>query len=461
MTPQQFFLILRARWLVLLLTFVAVVGTTATVSLLSDKQYAASASVVLDVKSPDPVSGMMLAGLMAPGYMATQVDIIKSDRVARRVVRNLKLDSSAAAQAQWVEATEGRGDMVDWLSDLLQKNLDVKPSRESNVINIEYVASDPRFAAAVANAFAQAYIDVNVDLRTEPARQYAGFFDQQTRAARERLEVAQKNLSDYQQRHGITSTDERLDFETAKLNETSSQLTAIQAATTDSQSKRQRSDGESLAEVMQSPLINGLKADIARQQARLTEAAVNLGVNHPQYQRMDTELQALRRQLQAETDKITSAINTTYEVNRQREAQLRSALQAQKTRVLELNQQRDQIMVLRREIEMAQRLFDTVSTRASQSTLESQASQTNISVLNPAVPPTEASGPRVKLNVAIAIFLGGLLGVMLATALEFVQRRVRSPDDLSALGELPLLGQVSSARGMIRPLRLSVSRSAT
>ncbi|AOS79999.1 MULTISPECIES: chain length determinant protein EpsF [Hydrogenophaga] len=461
MTPHQFFLILRARWLVLLLTFVAVVGTTAVVSFMADKQYTATASVVLDVKSPDPVSGMMLAGLMAPGYMATQVDIIKSDRVAKRVVRNLRMDSSAAIQAQWAEATGSRGSLIDWLAELLKRNLDVKPSRESNVINIEYIGTDPKFAAAVANAFAQAYVDVNLDLRTEPARQYAGFFDEQTRGARERLERAQRALSDYQQRHGITSTDERLDFETAKLNETSSQLTAIQAATTDSQSKRQHRDGDSISEVMQSPLINGLKADIARQEAKLTEASVNLGANHPQHQRMQTELNALREQLRSETDRITGSITTTYEVNRQREAQLRAALQEQKTRVLELNQQRDEMAVLRREIESAQRLFDTLSQRASQSTLESQASQTNISVLNPAVPPTEPSGPRTRLNVAIAIFLGGLLGVLLATALEFARRRVRSIDDLSALGDLPLLGQVGSARGMIRPLRFGLGKGAT
>jgi len=455
MTPQQFFLILRARWLVLLLTFSIVVGATATWSLLSPRQYTATASVVLDVKSPDPVTGMMLAGLMAPGYMATQVDIIKSDRVARRVVRSLRMDTSAAIQAQWAEDTGGRGNLVDWLSERIKQPLDVKPSRESNVINIEYIGNDPQFAAAVANAFAQAYVDVNVELRTEPARQYAGFFDDQTRSARERLEKAQAALSEYQQRHGITSVDERLDFETAKLNETSSQLTAIQASTTDSQSKRQRSDGASLAEVMQSPLINGLKADIARQEARLTEASINLGVNHPQYQRMQTELNALREQLAAETAKITGSINTTYEVNRQREGQLRAALEAQKTRVLEINQQRDQINVLRREIESAQRLFDTLSARASQSTLESQTNQTNIAVLNPATPPAKPSGPRTRLNVALAMFLGGLLGVMFAVALEFLQRRVRSTDDLSALGELPLLGQVSSARRMMRAPRLA------
>ncbi|MGC4397596.1 chain length determinant protein EpsF [Hydrogenophaga sp. T2] len=455
MTPQQFFLILRARWLVLLVTFALVVGATATWSLLSPRQYTATASVVLDVKSPDPVSGMMLAGLMAPGYMATQVDIIKSDRVARRVVRSLRMDSSAAVQAQWAEDTGGRGNLVDWLSERIKLPLEVKPSRESNVINIEYVGNDPQFAAAVANAFAQAYVDVNVELRTEPARQYAGFFDEQTRAARERLEKAQAALSDYQQRHGITSVDERLDFETAKLNETSSQLTAIQASTTDSQSKRLRNDGASLAEVMQSPLINGLKADIARQEARLNEASINLGANHPQFQRMQTELNALREQLSAETTKITGSINTTYEVNRQREGQLRAALEAQKARVLEINQQRDQINVLRREIESAQRLFDTLSGRASQSTLESQTNQTNISVLNPATPPGKPSGPRTRLHVALAMFLGGLLGVMLAMALEFLQRRVRSADDLALFGELPLLGQVSSARRMMRAPRLA------
>ena len=455
MTPQQFFLILRARWLVLLVTFALVVGATATWSLLSPRQYTATASVVLDVKSPDPVSGMMLAGLMAPGYMATQVDIIKSDRVARRVVRSLRMDSSAAVQAQWAEDTGGRGNLVDWLSERIKLPLEVKPSRESNVINIEYAGNDPQFAAAVANAFAQAYVDVNVELRTEPARQYAGFFDEQTRAARERLEKAQAALSDYQQRHGITSVDERLDFETAKLNETSSQLTAIQASTTDSQSKRLRNDGASLAEVMQSPLINGLKADIARQEARLNEASINLGANHPQFQRMQTELNALREQLSAETTKITGSINTTYEVNRQREGQLRAALEAQKARVLEINQQRDQINVLRREIESAQRLFDTLSGRASQSTLESQTNQTNISVLNPATPPGKPSGPRTRLHVALAMFLGGLLGVMLAMALEFLQRRVRSVDDLALFGELPLLGQVSSARRMMRAPRLA------
>jgi succinoglycan biosynthesis transport protein ExoP len=456
MSLQQFLLILRARWKVALLAFVLTVATTVTVSLLLPKQYTASAAVVLDVRSPDPVSGLMLQGMMAPGYMATQVDIINSDRVAQAVVKNLRMESSPAIQAQWQEATQGKGLLRDWLASALQKNLDVKPSRESNVISINYSGADPEFAAAVANAFAQAYMDVNLDLRVAPARQFATFFEEQTKTARSKLEAAQQALSDYQQANGITSADERMDFETAKLNETSSQLTGVQAQTTDSQSKRQSTKADTIAEVMQSPLINGLKADIARLEAKLIETSGNLGKNHPQIQRTEAELATLKAQLDAETRKITASIDTTYQVGKQREAQLQGALATQKARVLLLNKQRDELNVLRRDIESAQRAFEIVSQRASQTNIESQTNQTNIAVLNPASPPPAPSKPRVLLNVLVSIFLGTLLGVGLALALELMNRKVRSTDDLVEALELPVLGAISSASGMFKRTAIGV-----
>jgi chain length determinant protein EpsF len=393
---------------------------------------------------------MVLQGMMAPGYMATQIDIINSDRVAKAVVKMLKMDTSAAIQQQWRQETEGKGQLADWLAALLQRKLDVKPSRESNVISINYTGNDPDFAAAVANAFAQAYIEVNLDLRLAPARQYATFFEEQTRLAREKMELAQKALSDYQQQNGITSADERLDFETTKLNETSSQLTGVQGQTTDSQSKRANVRPDTIAEVIQSPLINGLKADIARMEAKLIESSGNLGKNHPQTLRSENELASLKAQLDAETRKITSSIETTYQVSKQREQQLQGALAGQKARVLILNKQRDELNVLRRDIESAQRAFEVVSQRASQSNIESQTNQTNILVLNPAVPPTDPSKPRVLLNILVSIFLGTLLGVGLALMLELANRRVRSGDELAEALGVPLLGNISSASGMLK-----------
>ncbi|AGX87459.1 chain length determinant protein EpsF [Candidatus Symbiobacter mobilis] len=445
MTLQQFLLVLRARYLVVLLTLVITVGLTGTVSLLLPRQYTASAAVVVDVKAPDMVSGMMLQGMMAPGYMATQVDIIQSDRVARTVVKLLKMDENPTVRQQWQTEAKGKGQIADWLGAALQKDLSVKPSRESTVIQVEYTAADPEFAAMVANAFAQGYIDVNLDLQVAPARQYAAFFDEQTKAARLKLERAQQALSDYQQQHGITSADERLDFETAKLNEISSQLTLIQGQTTDSQSKRGTSQTDTLAEVMQSPLINGLKADISRLEARLTESSVNLGQNHPQTQRSRAELETLKTQLADETRRITHSIETTFQVNRAREGQLLSALQKQKTRVLQLNKQRDELNVLRRDIESAQRSFELVSQRASQTNIASQTNQTNVAVLNPATPPAQPSRPRVFLNVLVSIFLGTLSGVGIALLLELRDRRVRCAEDLSEALHMPVLGQIGAA----------------
>lgn len=450
MTFQQFLLILRARYISALIAFVMVVGTTLGVSLWLPKQYTASAAVLIDVKSPDPVTGMMFQGLMAPGYMATQIDIINSDRTAKEVVRQLRMDSNAAIQAQWQEATKGKGQLIDWLAALLQRNLDVKPSRESNVVNVNYTGTDPDFAAAVANAFAQAYINVNLDLRLAPARLYAAFFDEQTKLARVKLEKAQQALTDYVQKNGITSVDDRLDFELARLNETSSQLTGLQGQTTDSQSKRSNEKSDTVAEVMQSPLINGLKSEIARLEAKLTESGVNLGKNHPLTLRGEAELAALKGELLSETRKITSSIDTTYQVSKQREAQLQGALGTQKTRVLKLNKQRDELNVLRREIESAQRTFDTMGLRASQSTIESQTNQTNIAILNPAVSPSSPSKPRVFLNTLIAVFLGTILGVMVALALELLKRRVRSTLDLEEISDMPVLGSISSATGMFK-----------
>lgn len=450
MTLQQFLLILRARYKAALLTFLVVVATTVAVSLLLPKEYTANSAVVVDVKSPDPVTGMMLAGMIAPGYMATQIDIINSDRVAQRVVKLLKMDESAAIRAQWQEETEGKGQLITWLAALLQKKLDVKPARESNVINIAYTGTDPDFAAAVSNAFAQAYLDVNLDLKLAPARQYAAFFEEQAKQMRDKLEKAQQALSTYQQQNGIVSADERLDYETAKLNETSSQLTGIQGLTTDAQSKRQNSKADTVAEVMQSPLINGLKADIGRLDAKLQESSVNLGKNHPQTQRTETELATLKAQLEAETRKITSSIDTSYQVGKQREQQLQSAVAAQKARVLVLNKQRDELNVLRRDIDTAQRAFETFSQRAAQTNVESQNTQTNIAVLNAASPPAEPSRPRILLNVLVSIFLGALLGVGLALMLELANRRVRSGDDLAEALDLPMLGSIASASAMLK-----------
>jgi len=107
MSFGQFISILKARWWVAALIFGLTVLTTLVISLLMPKQYVATASVVVDMK-PDLLSGSF-PGMMMPTYMATQVDVIQSDRVAQKVVRNLKLTENPQVRQQWLDATKGEG----------------------------------------------------------------------------------------------------------------------------------------------------------------------------------------------------------------------------------------------------------------------------------------------------------------------------------------------------------------
>lgn len=459
MTFSQFLSILRARWWVVLLVLGLTVATTVVVSLLLPRQYTATASIVIDVK-PDPISAIAYGGQATPIFMATQVDVINSERVALRVVRNLRLAENPDVRAQWLESTQGEGTIEQWLIGLFQQQKEVVPSRESSVVAISYKAADPRFAAAVANAFASAYIQTALELRVNPAREYSTFFDTRAKEARDALEQAQARVSAYQKAKGIIATDERLDIESQRLNELNSQLVALQAIAAESISRERQAQGaqaDRIQEVLSNPLLNQLKADITRNEARLQELSTRIGDNHPQVIELKATLGELRNRLEAETRRVTGSVGVASTINRQREAQVRNELEAQRAKVLRMKAVRDEGMVLVRDVENAQRAYDTVLQRFNQASLEGQATQSNAHVLTEAVPPVKPSSPNLLLNTALSVFLGALLALGTVLLLELMDRRVRSVDDVvDALG-LPVLGVMPKPGAR---LRLAAARPA-
>lgn len=443
MSLKQFILVLLARWKVAVGMFILILAAGVAYTLLSTKLYTASATVVVDQKS-DPVAGVVYQTQLQSGYIATQVDIISSERVAQRVVKLLKLDQSPQFIQQWRDATGGAGDLVSWLGRKLQKKLAVTPSRDSSVIEISVEWTDPKTAAVMANAFAQAYVDVTIELKVDTAKHYAAYFNEQSQALRIALQDAQKKLSDFQSETGIVNTDGRLDIENARLAELSSQLLTIQALRQDSQSRQHQLSGnnESLPEVLQSPLVASLKGDLSRAEAKLQDIATSLGKNHPDYQTTAAEIDSLRQRIATESSRIAESLGNTTQVNLRRESEIRQALDAQKQRILELSHQRDQASVFQNDVVTAQRNLDAVSQRLAQSSLESQTQQTNIALLTPAVEPQFRSSPRLLLNLAISLFLGTILGAAGALLLEMSDRRVREDVDLAQLGGIPLLVKI-------------------
>lgn len=385
----QFIAVLRARWLLATVIFTTTVALTVIVSLLLPKQYTAVASVVVDPK-PDPLSSVLAGSLINPAFMATQVDVFQSDRVALRVVRNLKLAENPAIREQWQSETRGEGAIEVWLAELFQRNLDVKPSRESNVINVSYKGNDPRFAAAIANAFVAAYNETTLELKVDPARQYSSFFDLRAKEARDQLEQAQAKLSQFQAETGVIAVDERLDVENARLNELSSQYVGLQALASDSVSRQAAARGsgaDRMQEVLNNPLIAGLKSDQARLEARLQELTAKLGDKNPQVIETRANLAELKTRIETETAKISSSLGISNNINQQRVAEIKAQLEAQRAKVLKMKTQRDQVAVLSRDVESAQRAYDTVLARLTQTSLESQTTQSYVSTLTQATPP--------------------------------------------------------------------------
>ncbi|MEO3693377.1 chain length determinant protein EpsF [Roseateles paludis] len=449
MTFVQFLSILRARYRLALAVFFGLVITAIIATLLWPRSYTAVASVVVDQGKPDPLAAVMFNSGMNPAVIATQIDVIQSDRVAFKVVRNLKLTENPQLREQWQSATNGEGSMEQWLSDVFQRALDVKPSRESNVINVSYKAADPRFAAGLANAFVQAYLETNLELKVEPARLYSSFFEQRAKEAREGLEKAQGRLSEFQKDKGIIATDERLDVENARLNELSTQVVSLQALASDSGSRQKaaKQGADRMQEVLGNPLVSGLKADQARLEARLQELTARLGDNNPQVIEARANLAELRLKIDGEIARVSSSLGIANNINMQRVGEVKAALEAQRARILQMKAVRDEGTVLQRDVENAQRMYDQIMQRLNQATMESLATQSNISVLSQAVPPVQPSSPRVVLNLALAVFAGTLLAVAAVIALELFDRRVRTAEDVAQAVALPIIGLLPPAHG--------------
>jgi chain length determinant protein EpsF len=283
-----------------------------------------------------------------------------------------------------------------------------------------------------------------VQLKTDPAKKASTYFNEQTKQLRDNLEAAQARLSKYQQEKGIVSLDNnRYDMELARLNDLSTQLVVAQATAMEA-SSRQRMAGRGGAspDVANNAVVQNLRVSLATAESRLADTSSRLGRNHPQYQAARAEVDKLRAELNATMGIISRSVGNNAEVLRQREAELRAAVAAQKTRVLELNRARDELGPLLKELETAQRAYDAASARFSQTRIEAQSEQSDVSVLNPAVAPTEPAGPRVLLNTLVAFLLGTVLGVGLALLLELLNRPVRSSSDMKDVLGIPVLGTI-------------------
>ena len=456
MSITQYLRILWARRWIFLALFVLVAGAGVVHTLMQPKRYVAEATMLVEMR-PDPILGMVAPGLAQPAFMATQVQMIKSERVAAHVAKMLAVAQSQAAVQSWRRDTEGKITIEEYYGALLLNGLTVEPARGSNFINVSYTASDPKFAAAAANAFTRAYLEVALELRVEPAKQYATWFDAQSKVLRSDLEQAQARLSKYQQEKGIT--DERLEQETARLNILIGQLTAAQSERADAASRIGVSGGEMSPDVQQSASVQNIRSQITAVQTKISEVSNIVGSNHPQRLALDSQLGELRQQLAAEMRRVAGSTSANSRASERKLAELQGLVEQQKARVLAMRSSRDDIQVLVRDVENAQRAYEGARSRLSQLSLESQTNQHDVRVMSPAAEPIEPSRKEMIKRVLIFLAAGFVVALAVVYALELMDRRVRGPEDMMAVEGVPVLG-VLGAPGSKAPVFRQISYSA-
>jgi polysaccharide biosynthesis transport protein len=443
MTFGQFLIIMRARWKAALAVLLATVGGALAVSLMLPRQYTATATMLVDQFRPDIGGAALYAGSPSPVFMATQVDVMRSERVALQVVRALKLGDKPELRDEWQRETKGTGSFEAWLVEWLQRGLEVKPSRDSNVMSVSFRAPEANQAAQTANLFTKSYLDTTLSFRVDPARQNRSLFDSRSKELRAQLEAAQAKLSAYQRDRGVAVvTDGALDVETARLNELSTQLVMLQSLAAESSGRQAqaRGTGEGLAEVVNNPLVVALRTQLTAAEAKLQELDSRLGSNHPQVIETRATIDSLRQRIDAESRRVTGTVGVTASINRSREAEVRAQLEAQRLRVQRLRSAREEGMVLVRDVEAAQRNYDAALTRLNQTQLETQNTQGGAHVLSEAQAPGLPSSPNIVRALVLSIVIGTVLAIGMAIVREYIDRRVRTVEELPQALGLPLLG---------------------
>lgn len=470
MSLQDYWNIIKQRRRIVMLAFFATVLTTLVGSFLWPAKYEGVATIMLDFDSSNPMNIAMVVGpqsLNSVEYINTQLEIIKSRRIAEGVVALLNLDKVPEIIAKFKEAREGNPlffwkkdsqiDIRTWLADeFLSKYLKVEPARDSRFLYIKFYSPDPVFSATVANAFAKAYTDYNLELKVTPFKDAGKWFSEKLKDAKGYSDKASEQLLAYQQKKGVIAQQgpgqgavyddalQRLDQINRELAGAKAKLYEARVAL--KRVEDSRGNYESLPEVLSNSFIQNLKVEKVKQETQLTEISGKVGTNHPQYIRLKSTLDNINAKLNAEMSTIVKAIRQDYTSASQRAGALEGAVAGLKRESTTSNLSRYEMESLSRESETYKQVYEAVLKKYNETALQGDINRTNVFLVDAAVPPDKKFSPRIMLNVALACFVGLFLGVGLAFFFDYLDDTIKSEEGVERQFGITILGTITTAR---------------
>ncbi|WBY07968.1 polysaccharide biosynthesis tyrosine autokinase [Sphingomonas sp. 7/4-4] len=328
----------------------------------------------------------------------------------------------------------------------------MEPTRLSRLVDIRFTSPDPSFSAKVANAWAENFIQTNLERKVQATSYGRNLLQQQLGQLKERLDASQRQLVAYASAQRIInlpaqSGDGKTTSERSIVADDLSALnTALSQATTDriQAEARYQQTGRAGAstEALRNQAINSLRqkrADLAAEYQRLM---TQFEPGYPAARAIQSQIDQIDRSIGREEARVSGSLQGDYREALERERSLKTKVDQLKESYLDLRRRSIQYNIYQQEVDTNRALYDGVLQRFKEIGVAGGVGINNISIVDPAVAPGRPSSPRLLINLAVALLAGLALGAGLAFALEQIDEAIADPGEVERRLGLSLLGTV-------------------
>ncbi len=476
--------VMKYRWTIFTL-FTIIVVTVAISTFKMTPIYKATAQILIDRENPNILSIEEVISLDSrdTNYYQTQYKLLQSRSLAKAVINKLNLANHKEFKGEEKEgplasiinsikdsiktfiyslipagtesttpisAEELKAKEESKLINAFLGNLQIEPTRNSNLVDHSFLAKDPALAAKVSNTLAAQYIERNLQLKNDAAIDASEWLNRHVLELKEKVETSEEALHSYKEKKKIVSLEEKQNIIVQKLSELSSAVTnaktkRIGIETLYKQIKKFKNDKdviESLPAVINNSLIQKLKTDYISLLGEFNRESEKYGPKHPHIIQIDSELKTLEKRIESEVKKIVNSIKTEYEIALAQENVLISALDDQKKEALELNKKAIQYNVLKRDAESNKQMFEVVLNRLKETDLTRGLKSSNVRTIDKAEIPATPIKPKKKLNIMLAAIIFLFMGIGLAFFFEYLDNTIKTPEDIKRYLDIPFIGPV-------------------
>ncbi|WP_238302770.1 GumC family protein [Sphingomonas phyllosphaerae] len=465
---QYLRMIIRRRYVILSIV-AACVLLGLIITLLMTPKYTATASieVLRESSKVTDIQGVEReASLADQEFYQTQYGLLKSRSLSERVAQQLKLvddpkfferfDTAADTPAfQLVNGrypAGGRLERQRVAGKTLRDNLVITPTRLSRLVDISFTSPDPVFSAQVANAWAENFIQTNLERKVQATSYGRNLLQRQLAQSKERLDASQRQLVNYasaqqiinlpsQSGDGKTTTERSIVADDlATLNTALSQATAerIQAEAR----FRQAGAAGASTEALRNTAINNLRQRRAELAADYQRLMVQFQPDYPTAKAVQSQIDQLDRSIAREERRVSGSLNADFREALERERGLQNKVNALKSSYLDLRRRSIQYNIYQQEVDTNRALYDGLLQRFKEIGVAGGVGINNVSVVDAADTPEKPSSPRLLLNLVLSLLIGTGLGAVAAFALEQIDEAIADPAEVERRLGLPLLGSV-------------------